>query len=106
MAEWLSTDFFKAAETATSRIANHSNAHLCEVQSAFTERTNEIRETAENQQHAEAESENQFRSEEFADEVELENEDHCNGGNHAPAHFRLFSDRSSECFHVPEMRFH
>ncbi|MGH9747928.1 MAG: hypothetical protein ACRD59_17675 [Candidatus Acidiferrales bacterium] len=102
MAEWLSTNFFQAAETA----ANGANSDFCEIESAFAERANEIRNSAENQQHPKTKTEKQFRREKLTDEVELENKGQCDARQQPFAHFRFFNDANNECFQLPQKHFH
>jgi hypothetical protein len=102
MAEWLSTDFFQAAETA----ADGANAHFGEIETAFTERADEIGEPPKSEQHREAKTEQQFRCEKFANEIELEEKEQRNTNQHPLAQFRFFNYGSSEFHHPAEKHFH
>jgi hypothetical protein len=102
MAEWLSTDFFEAAETAS----DGANAHFSEIETAFTERADEIRNPPKRKQHCKAETEQQFRSDEFTNEVELKHKEQRNPNHHPLAQFRFFNDGSSEIHHLAEKHFH
>jgi len=106
MAEWLSTEFFQARVTATRDSGAEMNARFHPIESAFTDGADEIDNPAQNHQHGEAQHKQQFGSDQFSYQIDLENEEYSQNGQKALAYFRLFDQPYKHCLQLGKMRFH
>src|ERR1700722_7975051 len=106
MAEWLSTEFFQARVAATRDSGAESNARRHPIEPAFTDSADEIDNPAQSHQDRETQRKEQFGSDQFPHEIDLENEENSQNEQEPLAYFRLFDNPHQHCLQLREIRFH
>src|ERR1700722_6481515 len=91
MAEWLSTDFFQQVIRTARRRPARPDASVEQNPDSLAYRSGHVRDGAQGHEKSECENKKQFRSDQLAHEIKLQNND-CGKANTDP-HFRLLRYR-------------
>jgi hypothetical protein len=85
VAEWLFTDFFDGAVAASRRTGDHVSARFRQFEAPLAKAANEVKDSDQEKNHRERDPKNQFRCEQFADEIELKDKERRQDRQHSLA---------------------